>query len=211
MQPKHHLILHSVEDAGMQGMVRAVLGADYSSILVPDAAIHLEFDNPEPVAVLLQPVYNVETARLGVVLGKRAIAPKIGEWAIPGGFMLRGQTPEEAAVDEIQQEWGIAGLTADTVRIWHVYPSTGPKPRLLIFCVNGQTLKASEIAEILGANHKGDGEMSEFDVFYDPIETAFPIHTAVLAKFFSAVQAGAKEFPMNGYGLVASRGRPPQR
>ncbi|AXQ69340.1 MutT/NUDIX hydrolase [Caulobacter phage CcrBL9] len=209
-QPIKHLILHSVEDAGIQGMVRAVLGPDFSSILVPAEMIHEEWDNPEPVAVLLQPVYNEETGRLGVVLGRRAVAPKIGEWAIPGGFMERGETPEEGAVRETQQEWGIAGLYGHTARIWKVYPSTGAKPRLLIFCVNGHTLKASEVREILGAS-KGDGEMSEFQVFYDPIETAFPIHTTVLAKFFAEAGVGAKEFPMSGYGLIASRSHPPQR
>ncbi|UTU07996.1 MutT/nudix family protein [Caulobacter phage C1] len=209
MYPKHHLILHGIEDAGMQGMVRAILGPDYSSIIVSENMIHQEWNNPKAVAVLLQPVYDDENDRLGVIVGKRAIAPQIGEWAIPGGFVQNfGRSIEEEAVTEFEQEMGIAGLTADTVRMWHSYPT--PNGRILFFCVNGQTLKAREIKEVLGAG-KGDGEMSDFKVAYEPFQLAFPFHTIVMEKFFRSFQAGAKEFPMPGYGLIASRGHLPQR
>ena len=35
---------------------------------------------------------------------RRGIAPQIGKWAIPGGYMEQGETPEEAACRELREE-----------------------------------------------------------------------------------------------------------
>jgi ADP-ribose pyrophosphatase YjhB (NUDIX family) len=39
-----------------------------------------------------------------IVLVKRAIAPAYGKWVIPGGFVDRGETVEEAAIRETREE-----------------------------------------------------------------------------------------------------------
>jgi 8-oxo-dGTP diphosphatase len=39
-----------------------------------------------------------------IVLVKRGISPGYGQWVIPGGFVDRGETPEEAAVRETLEE-----------------------------------------------------------------------------------------------------------
>lgn len=202
-----HLILQGVEDAGMQGIVRAVIGPDFSSLLVSEDLIHEEWGNPEPVAVLLQPVFDPVSQRLGLLVGKRNIQPKIGEWALPGGFMARGETPEEGAVREFEEEVGIKGLTADTVRILTTYPT--PNGRLLIFCVNYHALVSTEIEEMLSGG-LGDSEMSEFRIAYEREELAFPFHTAVANKFFQNTH-GRVAYPGTGHGVIASRGYSPQR
>lgn len=39
-----------------------------------------------------------------IVLAKRAISPGYGKWVIPGGFVDRGETLEEAAIRETREE-----------------------------------------------------------------------------------------------------------
>ena len=43
------------------------------------------------------------------VLVKRAIAPGAGKWALPGGFVEIGETPEEACLRELKEETGLEG------------------------------------------------------------------------------------------------------
>lgn len=59
---------------------------------------HTTFRNPLPVAVLLQPVDD------GVLLIQRGIEPQRGKWALPGGYIDRGERWEEAAARELWEE-----------------------------------------------------------------------------------------------------------
>ena len=42
-----------------------------------------------------------------LLLAQRAIEPCLGMWALPGGFIELGETSEEAAVREMQEETGL--------------------------------------------------------------------------------------------------------
>lgn len=65
------------------------------------ACDHLEFKNPIPVAGVL-------IVRDGsVLLTRRAIEPRAGYWAFPGGFVERGETIEDAARRETREEVGL--------------------------------------------------------------------------------------------------------
>lgn len=44
---------------------------------------------------------------------RRGTAPAVGQWAIPGGYMEAGETPEAAACRELQEETGIAVPVGD--------------------------------------------------------------------------------------------------
>ena len=62
---------------------------------------NLEFNNPIPVAGIL-------VVREGkVLLTRRAIQPRRGYWAFPGGFVERGETIEDAALRETREEVGL--------------------------------------------------------------------------------------------------------
>jgi 8-oxo-dGTP diphosphatase len=49
----------------------------------------------------------VLTYQGGVVLLRRAIEPRYGMWVFPGGYVDRGEHPEQAAVREAREEAGI--------------------------------------------------------------------------------------------------------
>jgi len=57
-----------------------------------------------------------------IVLVKRAISPGYGQWVIPGGFVDRGETLEEAAVRETREE---TNLQVQITSLLNVYSYPG--------------------------------------------------------------------------------------
>ena len=57
-----------------------------------------------------RPAYTVDAAIIynsKILLIERGKYPYIGKWALPGGFMDMGETPEQAAIRELKEETGI--------------------------------------------------------------------------------------------------------
>jgi ADP-ribose pyrophosphatase YjhB (NUDIX family) len=62
------------------------------------------YENPVPATCLVV-IDNKER----VLLVKRNVAPKQGFWCLPGGFMELNETPEKAALRELEEETGLTG------------------------------------------------------------------------------------------------------
>jgi ADP-ribose pyrophosphatase YjhB (NUDIX family) len=137
--------------------------------------------NPTPVAVMIVPVTQPEGA-LGVLAVRRAIEPKKGEWALPGGFMEAGESWQESAAREVREETGLAIPPAAI----HEFMVRSGGPNLLVFGITAP-LAAGELARFAGTE-----EVTELTVLTSAQELAFPTHSEALRRFL----AGHRGLPL---------------
>jgi ADP-ribose pyrophosphatase YjhB (NUDIX family) len=145
--------------------------------------------NPLPVAVLVLPV---EGGRVLVV--RRAVEPRRGELALPGGFIDLGESWQEAAVRELREETGVV-VDAGEVRLFDVI--SAPDGTLLVFGV-GPRVAADALPPVVAT-----AETSEWLLIDGPRELAFSLHTRVVAAYFSG---GGTASSSSGEGAASSRG-----
>jgi len=55
-------------------------------------------------------LFTIQDGALKVLLIKRSRAPFVGEWSLPGGFVQRDESVDEAALRELQAETGIKSV-----------------------------------------------------------------------------------------------------
>lgn len=133
------------------------------------------YDNTPTVVVVRVPIAG------GLLAIRRGLpGPGQGQIALPGGYQMRGQTWQEAGAREVLEETGVA-IDPAALRLLAVATTTDGNQNLL-FC------------ESPPVTHDGpfdhDAEVLEVMVLRGPVETAFPLHTAMVEAFF-AEAAGA--------------------
>jgi ADP-ribose pyrophosphatase YjhB (NUDIX family) len=62
------------------------------------------YENPIPATCLV-----VANGKNQVLLVKRDVTPKKGQWCLPGGFIELGEGPEQGALRELSEETGLTG------------------------------------------------------------------------------------------------------
>lgn len=70
------------------------------------------YENPVPASCCV-----VVDQDKRVLLVQRSVEPKIGMWCLPGGFMEIGETPEETALRELNEETGVNGKISNILGV----------------------------------------------------------------------------------------------
>jgi 8-oxo-dGTP pyrophosphatase MutT (NUDIX family) len=125
--------------------------------------------NTPTVVVVLVPL------RGGLLMIRRALTGEgYGKLALPGGFQMLGQTWQEAGAREVLEETGVV-VEPTLLRVLAV-ETTPDRRQNILFCGSppvehpGGFVHDSEVAEVL--------------VIFEPVETAFPLHTRMVRAFF---------------------------
>lgn len=135
----------------------------------------ISYVNPLPVSVLVLPVND------GVLVVRRAIPPRQGQLALPGGFIEQDESWQAAAVRELREEAGII-VNPTELRLFDVL--SAPDGTVLIF---GTALprRASELPAFAAS-----AGVSERRVLARPEPLAFPLHTMVVERWFAERPSG---------------------
>src|SRR5437016_5351647 len=65
-----------------------------------------------------------------LLLLRRAIEPRYGMWVFPGGFVDRGENPEQAAIREAREEAGIEVVVRGLHGVYHEPPGRSEERRV---------------------------------------------------------------------------------
>ena len=127
------------------------------------------YRNTPTVVVVRVPI------RGGLLMIRRALPGEgQGHLALPGGYQMLGQTWREAGAREVFEE---TGVTIDPAALRVVAVETTPDAKQnLLFCQSPPVTHPGDFAH--------DAEVSEVVVIRGPVETAFPLHTAMVEDFF---------------------------
>lgn len=142
------------------------------------------YNSPQPVAVAIIPV--MVGKEIKIITGRRSIAPKIGELALPGGFFSPNEHGRDAVVREVKEELGL-DLDPLAFRVSHT-PLTSPTNNTLIFFTY-QTILDESILESISLDNgtEGSGEMSEVVLVSEDAKLAFPYHEQAVKAFYDGV------------------------
>lgn len=135
------------------------------------------YKNPIPIIVSIIPVAEINN-RIGILIQQRNIEPQKGCWALPGGYIEHGETWQEAAVRENEEEMNFKSSVNDYTLFNIKKPSNG---NMLIFC-EYKFIWQDDIKKII-ENFVPNDEVLALDIFYGDKELAFPSHNECTSQF----------------------------
>jgi ADP-ribose pyrophosphatase YjhB (NUDIX family) len=89
-----------------------------------------------------------------VVLVKRAVDPRKGDWALPAGFVEIDETPIEAAERECLEECGLIAKVTEVLGVFHGRDNPNSPVILIVYW-----------AQITGGELKADDDVAEVNWF----------------------------------------------
>jgi len=124
------------------------------------------YENPIPVAACV--VFNKLNQ---VLLVKRSVDPKKGEWCLPGGFVELDESSEQAALRELHEETGLTGKGSELINIFLAESKRYKAVLMIGYLINS----------VYGSLRAGDDsdEAAYFDLGAMPV-LAFESHRLIL-------------------------------
>ncbi len=153
------------------------------------------YANPLPVVVVMATVSWIPE-KSGLLIQKRNIPPSKGGWALPSGYINLGETWQQAAARELEEEVYFK-VNENDFKLWSVDLSVNTE-NILIFCTietqyelyyksaelfepNDEVQAVDVISELIDVDYRGTQFKSANAI--DVRELAFPTH-AKHAKTF---------------------------
>ncbi len=137
---------------------------------------NISFVNPVPVAVVLLPVDE------GVLLVRRNIEPHSGELALPGGYINRGESWQQAGARELFEETGVV-IQPEDLHEFRV--KSAPDYRTLMVFGLAPRMASHDLPPFVP-----NEETQETCIVTVPQELAFSTHTEALREYFESRQVG---------------------
>jgi ADP-ribose pyrophosphatase YjhB (NUDIX family) len=132
------------------------------------------FVNPLPVSVVLLPVDD------GLLVVRRNIEPQIGRLALPGGYINRGESWQQAGARELLEETGIV-IQPESLREFRV--KSAPNGTTLIVFGVAPGMRSQDLPSFMP-----NEETQEVCVLATPQDLAFSTHTETLREYFASRQ-----------------------
>jgi NAD+ diphosphatase len=107
----------------------------------------IDYQNPKPCVAII-----IVDATGQVLLGRRRFEPRRGMWDIPGGFIDRDESAEEAVVRECREETSLEIAQMEYLgSVSDAYDDRGTRTLNLVFLVRqviGKECPADDVAEL---------------------------------------------------------------
>jgi len=129
-------------------------------------------------------IFGYDTQRLTVALIERKNPPFVGQWALPGGFLVDNETVEQAALRELQEETGLHDVYLEQFR---VFSKPERDPRGHVITVGFFALIASDKIKLIATE---DAAQAQWFSAYKLPKLAFDhdeIYTHALESLRSAI------------------------
>ena len=107
------------------------------------------YQHPHPAVTVDIVIFTIRNDALKVLLIKRALAPFLGEWALPGGFVGIDESLAAAAARELMEE---TGVDASYLEQLYTFGTPDRDPRERVISVAYFALIASDALEIKAAS-----------------------------------------------------------
>ncbi len=160
-------------------------------------AFRYEFERPGLTVDCVIFGLDLDAETLKVMLIERDLEPYAGVWAIPGGFVRRGETLMEAATRELEEETGIAGVFLEQL---YTFGDPQRDPRGWVVSVAYYALVAPE-KHLIHAT--ADARQARWFPITSPPDLAFD-HAEILATALSRIRGKLTYAPI-GFELLPQK------